>query len=57
MRAIVDFDVCRFFGAVEITEHEKGNFSFKEKGSFPPDQRGLVEMENLTRLSNKTNTT
>jgi len=57
MRAIVDFDVCRFFGAVEITKHEKGNFSFKEKGSFPPDQRGLVEMKNLTRLSNKTNTT
>jgi len=34
IRAIVEFDVCRFFGAVEITQHEKRNFGFEENGSF-----------------------
>ena len=34
IHAIVDSDVFGFFGAVEVTKHEKGDFSFKEKGSF-----------------------
>ena len=34
IRVIVEFDVCRFFGAAEITQHEKRNFSLEENVSF-----------------------